>query len=155
MNSKPEKKRNKESFGISSPLEVAREQQTYFRSSLLKNNVDLWTWGTKRFPWCKTFCFDIRQSDQGIIIMQLEWLITISHAGMSWILARVTTYDLERVFHNYNKVSCDVECWVLCEATAPSAMYVMWAFAFTLNSMVVRNITKPGQNNRYSKRKIT
>ena len=28
--------------------------------------------------------------------MQLEWLITTSHAGMSWILARVTKYDLER-----------------------------------------------------------
>ena len=41
MNSKPEKKRNKESFGISSPLEVAREQQTYFWSSPMKNNVDL------------------------------------------------------------------------------------------------------------------
>ena len=40
MNSKAEKKEIR-SLGISSPFEVAREQQTYFRSSLLKNNVDL------------------------------------------------------------------------------------------------------------------
>lgn len=29
-----------------------------------------------------------------------------------WILARVTKYALEREFHNYNKVSCDIECWL-------------------------------------------
>ena len=42
--------------------------------------------------------------------MQLEWLIATSRAGVSWILAKVTKYDLEREFHNYNEVSCDVEC---------------------------------------------
>ena len=50
--------------------------------------------------------------------MQLEWLIVTSRGGVSWILARVTKCDLEREFHNYNEVSCDVECWLLCEATA-------------------------------------
>ena len=42
--------------------------------------------------------------------MQLELLIATSSAGVSWILPRVTKYDLEREFHNYNEVSCDVEC---------------------------------------------
>ena len=42
--------------------------------------------------------------------MQLERLIATSCAGVSWILARDTKYDLEREFHNYNEVSCDVEC---------------------------------------------
>ena len=50
--------------------------------------------------------------------MQREWLIATSPAGVSWILARFTKYDLEPEFHNYNEVSCDVECWLLCEATA-------------------------------------
>ena len=42
--------------------------------------------------------------------MHLEWLIATLRAGVSWILARVTKYDLERKFHNYNEVFCDVEC---------------------------------------------
>ena len=42
--------------------------------------------------------------------MQLQLLIAASRAGVSWILARVTKYDLEREFQNYNEVSCDVEC---------------------------------------------
>ena len=36
----------------------------------------------------------------------------------SWISARVTKYALEREFHDHNKASCDVECWLLYEATA-------------------------------------
>ena len=35
--------------------------------------------------------------------MQLELLIATSRAGVSWILAGVTKYDLEREFHNYNQ----------------------------------------------------
>ena len=31
-------------------------------------------------------------------------------------------------FTTFNKVSCDLECWLLCEATASYVMYVMLAF---------------------------
>ena len=64
--------------------------------------------------------------------MQLEWLLATSPAGVSWILARVTKYALEREFRDYNKVSCDVECWLLCEATASSG--------FALQNTIARDI---------------
>ena len=92
---------------------VACEQQTHFRSSLLslrkiasanpssKKNLLFW-------------CWPIRSKDR----IQLEWLLATSRAEVSWILARITKYALEREFHDHNKVSCDVECWLLYEATA-------------------------------------
>ena len=35
--------------------------------------------------------------------------LATSRAEVSWILARVTKYALERDFHDHTKVSCDVE----------------------------------------------
>ena len=38
-----------------------------------------------------------------------------SRAGVSWILARVTKYDLEREFHNYNErfpATLNADCFV-------------------------------------------
>ena len=49
---------------------------------------------------------------------QFEWLLATSCSAVFWILARVTKYALEREFHDHNKVSCDVECWLLGGATA-------------------------------------
>ena len=57
-------------------------------------------------PFVLMFANQIKSKDR----MQLELLIATSRAGVSWILARVTKYDLEREFHNYNEVSCEVEC---------------------------------------------
>ena len=39
-------------------------------------------------------------------------------AQVSWISAKVTKYGLESKFHDHNKVSCDVECGLLYDATA-------------------------------------
>ena len=58
--------------------------------------------------------FVIRWKDR----MQVEWLPATSRAEVSRISARVTKYALEHEFHDHNKVSCDVECWLLYEATA-------------------------------------
>ena len=59
--------------------------------------------------------------------IQLACPLATSRTSVSGILARVTKHALEREFHYYNKVSCDVEWWLLYEATASQAMYVIWA----------------------------
>ena len=125
-------------------LGLACKPRTFFRSSLNslppKNNVceherqnDFCD--VKRLFWCSPIRSKVR--------MQFERLIATSCAGLCWILGRVTKYNLElrlrkqpfllaprrwgrlfsqanleREFHNYNEVSCDVECWLLCQATA-------------------------------------
>ena len=69
------------------------------------------------------WCWPIRPKDR----IQLACPLATSRTSVSWILARVTKHALEREFHDYNKVSCDVEWWLLYEATASQAMYVIWA----------------------------
>ena len=60
------------------------------------------------------WCWPIRSKDR----IRLEWLLATSRAEASRISARVTNNALEREFRDHNKVSCDVECWLLYEATA-------------------------------------
>ena len=77
----------------------------------------LLTRAAKRFPWRETFCFDVGQSDQRIEYRS-------SDSSRPRALKRLGfRRDLPNTLWNVNfatrkKVSCDVECWLLYEATA-------------------------------------
>ena len=100
------------------PQRLACEQQTHFRSSLLslrKIASANPSGKTISLTWNLLFwCWPIRSKDR----IRLEWLLSTSRAEASWISARVYKYALEREFRDHNKVSCDVECWLLYEAIA-------------------------------------
>ena len=74
------------------------EPQTCFRSSLLSlRKITSANRSGKTIPWCKTFCFDVGQSDQ-----RIEYSSSDSSRPRSWILTRVTKYALEGEFNDYN-----------------------------------------------------
>ena len=76
---------------------LACEPQTCFRSSLLSlRKITSANRSGKTIPWCKTFCFDVGQSDQ-----RIEYSSSDSSRPRSWILTRVTKYALEGKFHDY------------------------------------------------------
>ena len=96
---------------------LACEQQTHIRSSLrsLRKIASANPSGkTISVTWSLLFwCWPIRSKDR----IRLKWLLATSRAEASWISARVNKYALEREFRDHNKVSYDVECWLLYEAT--------------------------------------
>ena len=101
------------------------ETENSVAASRARFALSLRTLTAKRFPWRRIFCFDVGQSDQRIEYSSSD----SSRAVVSWILARVTKYALEREFHEYNKVSYDVECW---KNDFWSYVCLMWDFGFAL-----------------------
>ena len=71
----------------------------------------------KRFPWRKTFCFDVGQSLQRIEYNSSDssWPRALACLGF-WQELPNLLWNVN--FTTFNKVSCDVECWLLCEAAA-------------------------------------
>ena len=51
-------------------------------------------------------------------------------------------YALEREFHDYNKVSCDVERWLPYEAMYLRILFYFLAFRFYVNIIIVERFER-------------
>ena len=83
------------------------------------------TWVTKWFPWCKIFCFDICQSDQG------RWLRLILHFCKiltSWFFSLTYMYKSLRFFLSIVFIMSNIffQCRIL---LFPRTVYILAGFS--------------------------